>query len=64
MIVFLLNLFLIMAHSSGAVPFGEYTYISSSYLRYMRAARYPTPHRAPLVRDLCTLIRNRRVLRV
>ena len=64
MIVFLLNMFLILAHSSGAVPFGEHSWISSSYLRYIRLARYLTPHRAPLVRDLCTLIRNWRVLRV
>ena len=38
MIVFLLNMFLILAHSSGAVPFGEHSWISSSYLRYIRVA--------------------------
>jgi hypothetical protein len=62
-VVFLLNLFLIAANSSGAVPFGGSTTIHLACQPLYSPFRYIASHSAALVRHFCAVVHNRRVFR-
>ena len=58
MIVFLLNLFLLMAGSSGAVPFGIFVGTSKwhTFADHLPPLRDNAPHHRLVVRYICTII--------